>query len=98
MYGFLLIVHLICADQQIHSQEIKYLNTLSDRPNVSQQTKDEMNKILTQDKDHLSLANVAQLIPIDDRLEIMQQILEVAYADGYFAPSEKEMLESLASL
>ncbi|BAZ43159.1 GTP-binding protein HSR1-related protein [Chondrocystis sp. NIES-4102] len=97
-YSFLLIVHLICADQQIHSQEIKYLNTLSTRPNVSQQTKDEMNKILTQDKDHLTLANVAQLIPINNRLEVMQQILEIAYADGYLASSEKEMLEGLANL
>ena len=49
-YGFLLLVHLICTDKQIHSEEIKYLNELSDRANVSPPTKDEMDKILAPDR------------------------------------------------
>ena len=48
-YGFLLLVHLVCADQQIHSEELKYLQELSERANISQCTKDEMEKILAQD-------------------------------------------------
>ncbi len=29
-YGFLLLTHIVCADQQIHSQESKYLKELGD--------------------------------------------------------------------
>lgn len=52
-YGLLLLVHLICVDKQIHSEEIKYLNELSDRANISQQTKDETDKIFAQDPNHI---------------------------------------------
>lgn len=96
-YGFLLLVHLICADQQIHSEEIKYLNELSDRANISQQTKYEMGKILAQDSHHLTLDCIAKQVSVGEQSEVMRQILAIAYADGYFAPSEKEMLDRLAS-
>ena len=52
-YGFLLLVHIVCADGQIHSEESKYLKELGERANISQQTKDEMEKIFAQD-DHIS--------------------------------------------
>ncbi|GAB4530649.1 MAG: hypothetical protein Tsb0014_13530 [Pleurocapsa sp.] len=94
----MLLVHLVCADKQIHSEEIKYLNELGDRANISQQTKDEMNKILAQDSQHLTLDCIAKQVSVGDQSEIMRQILAIAYADGYFAPSEKAMLDRLASL
>ena len=97
-YGFLLLVHLICADKQIHSEEIKYLNELCDRANISQQTQDEMDKILTQDIEHLTLNFIAKQVLVGERSQVMRQVLAIAYADGYFAPSEKEMLDRLASL
>ena len=97
-YGFLLLVHLVCADKQIHSEEIKYLNELSDRASISQQTKAEMDKILAQDSQHLTLDCIAKQVAVGEQSEIMQQILAIAYADGYFAPSEREMLDRLASI
>jgi small GTP-binding protein len=97
-YRFLLLVHLICADKQIHSEEIKYLNELGDRANVSQETKDEMNKILAQESHHLTLVSIAKQVSVGEQSEIMRQILAIAYADGYFAPSERAMLDRLASL
>lgn len=39
-YGFLLLTHIVCADGQIHSEELKYLRELGDRVNISQSTKD----------------------------------------------------------
>ena len=86
-YGFLLLVHLVCADKQIHSEEIKYLNELGDRADISQQTKDELGKILAQDTHHLTLDCIAKQVPVGEQSEIMRQILAIAYADGYFAPS-----------
>lgn len=97
-YGFLLLVHLVCADKQIHSEEIKYLNELSDRANISQQTLDEMAKILALDTHHLTLDFIAKQVAMGEQSEVMRQILAIAYADGYFAPSEKEMLARVASL
>ncbi|MEM8719906.1 MAG: GTPase [Cyanobacteria bacterium P01_G01_bin.39] len=97
-YGFLLLVHLICADNQIHSEEIQYLNELSDRANISQRTLDEMNKILAQEEQHLTLDCIAKQVAVGEQSEVMRQILAIAYADGYFAPSEKEMLDRLASI
>ena len=97
-YGFLLLVHLVCADKQIHSEEIKYLNELGDRANISQQTKDEMGKILAQDSHHFTLDCIAKQVAVGEQSEIMRQILAIAYADGYFAPSEREMLDRLASI
>lgn len=45
-YGFLLLTHIVCADQQIHSEELKFLRELGDRASISQRTKDEIEKIL----------------------------------------------------
>ena len=97
-YGFLLLVHLICADKQIHSEEMKYLNELGNRANISPQTKEEMEKILAQDSHHLTLDCIAKQVSIGEQSEVMRQILAIAYADGYFAPSERAMLDRLASL
>ncbi|VEP11756.1 GTP-binding protein HSR1-related protein [Hyella patelloides LEGE 07179] len=97
-YKFLLFVHLICADKQIHSEEIKYLKKLGDLANISQATKDEIEKIFAQDSHHLTINCITKQISIGEQSEVMRQILAIAYADGYFAPSEREMLDRLASL
>ncbi|MGL5074512.1 MAG: TerB family tellurite resistance protein, partial [Waterburya sp.] len=97
-YGFLLLTHLICADKQIHSEEFKYLRELEKRANISQQTKDEMNKILAQEDHHLTLDRIAKQVSVGEQSEVMRQILAICYTDGYFAPSEKEMIDRLASI
>ncbi len=35
---FLLLTHIICADQQIHSEESKYLRELANLARIEQQT------------------------------------------------------------
>jgi hypothetical protein len=45
---------MVCADQQIHSEESKALRELADQARIGQRTLDEMEKILAQDE-HLSL-------------------------------------------
>ena len=97
-YRFLLLAHLICADSQIHSEEIKYLKDLGDRANISQQTLDEKDKILAQDSHHLTLDCIANRVSVGEQSEVMRQILAIAYADGYFAPSERAMINRLASI
>ena len=97
-YGFLLLVHLICADQQIHSEEIKYLNELSDRANISQHTLDEMGKILAQDSHHLTLDCIRKRIKIEQRSPVMEQILTTFYDEGLFGLTEEEAIARIASM
>jgi uncharacterized tellurite resistance protein B-like protein/GTP-binding protein EngB required for normal cell division len=97
-YGFLLLTHIVCADQQIHSEELKSLRELGDRASISQLTKDEMEKILAQDEQHLTIDYIAKQICVEQRLEVMRQILAVAYADGYFAPLEKEIVDRIINI
>ncbi|HEY9861749.1 MAG TPA: hypothetical protein V6D16_19785, partial [Candidatus Obscuribacterales bacterium] len=72
-YPFLLITHMVCADQQIHNQEAKSLRELASQAKVSQQTLDEMEKILAQDEQQLSVDSVAQAVPRKQRAEAIQQ-------------------------
>lgn len=97
-YGFLLLIHIVCADQQIHSEESKYLIELGDLTNISQQTKDEMEKILNRDERHLTIDHLAKQISRRQRKKVMQQILEIAYVDGYFAPLERQMVDRIACI
>ncbi len=96
--GFLLLVHLVCADQQIHSEEIKYLNELSDRANISQQTKDEMDKILAQDPNHITVDKIINSISTNEQSELIRQILAMAYVDGDFASLEKELIQKTGTI
>ena len=97
-YPFLLITHMVCADQQIHNQEAKSLRELASQAQVSQQTLDEMEKILAQDEQQLSIDSVAQAVPGKQRAEAIQQMLAIAYVDGFCSPLEKEMIEHVSQL
>ncbi len=97
-YLFLLLTHIVCADQQIHSEESKSLRELADIVRVGQQTRDEMEKILAQDDYHFSVEYVASRVTPGQQNEAMRQILAIAYADGFFAPLEREMVERIAHI
>jgi uncharacterized tellurite resistance protein B-like protein/GTP-binding protein EngB required for normal cell division len=97
-YPFLLITHMVCADQQIHSEESKALHELATQTRVGQSTIEEMEKILAQDEQHLSVEDVARSLPPDQHSEAMRQILALAYVDGFFSPLEREMIEQVAGI
>lgn len=97
-YAFLLLTHIICADQQIHSQESRALRELADQANVDETTLREMEKILEQDDALISLEVVAQNISVGQRSEAFRQVLAIAYVDGYFSPLEREVVNQIAQL
>lgn len=97
-YPFLLLAHIVCADQQIHSQESKSLRELAGIARVGEQTRDEMEKILAQDDHHLSVEYLASKVLPGQQSEVMQQVLAIAYADGFFAPLEREMVNRIAEI
>ncbi len=97
-YCFLLLTHIVCADRQIHSEESKALRELSSQAMIGQSTLAEMEKILAQDENYLSLLEVAHRVPPGQQNEAMRQILAIAYVDGFFAPLEREMVEQVARI
>lgn len=54
-YPFLLVTHMVCADQQIHSQQSKALHELASQIRVGKRTLEEMEKILAQDEHQMSV-------------------------------------------
>jgi uncharacterized tellurite resistance protein B-like protein/tRNA U34 5-carboxymethylaminomethyl modifying GTPase MnmE/TrmE len=97
-YRLILIAHMICADQQIHSEEAKALHDLAEQVNASQQTIDETEKIFSQDKNHILLEDAARRINPNQRDESLRQVLAIAYVDGFFSPLEEEMAEKIAQI
>lgn len=97
-YPFLLLTHIVCADQQIHSEESKSLRELADIARVGQQTQDEMEKILAQDDDYLRVEDIACRVLPGQQNEAMRQILAIAYSDGFFAPLEREVVFHIAQV
>lgn len=95
-YPFLLVTHMVCADQQIHSEESKALHGLASQTSIGQRTIEEMEKILTQDEHLLSVEDVARRVLPGQQSEVMRQILAIAYIDGFCSPLEREMAELVA--
>jgi GTP-binding protein EngB required for normal cell division len=88
---------MVCADFQIHSEEMKALNELANQGNKEHNIV-EMEKILAQDENHLSLPEVAKRVPPAQQMEAMQQLLAIACVDGFFSPLEQEMVEQIAQI
>jgi uncharacterized tellurite resistance protein B-like protein/GTP-binding protein EngB required for normal cell division len=89
---------MICADQQIHSDEAKALHELSEQVNANQQTIDETEKIFSQDKYLISVEDAAKKIRPNERSESIRQVLAIAYVDGFFSPLEREMVVKVADI
>ncbi|MBE9058654.1 GTPase [Sphaerospermopsis sp. LEGE 08334] len=97
-YQFLLITHIVCADQQIHSEEAQALRDLAQAANIEENTLLEMEKILSQEDKYLSLELIAGKIPHGQQTETMRQLLTMAHIDGYFAPLEREMIYKIGQV
>jgi len=95
-YGFLLLAHIICADQQIHSHELKALRDLAREAHISDLTLREVKKVLEKYDTHISLGESVQKVPFDQRSKVLRQILAIAYIDGYFSPLEREVVNQIA--
>ena len=94
-YPFLLLTHLVCADREIHNKELNYLQILAEKKKVNDETHKEKEKILTQDESLLSLETVAKQISRTEQNSAIEDLLLMAFADGYFSPLERQMLEQV---
>lgn len=90
---FLMTVHMVCADRQIHNKELKYLFRLEEKIGVWQLTKQEKEKILAQDENLIPLKVLAQRVLPEQRHQAMAQLLVMAHVDGCYSPLEQQMVE-----
>lgn len=97
-YGFLLLSHIICANKQANSEELKYLKELGDRSFISQQTTDEINKILTKKSQHFTVDYITNKIGLEQLSRVMQQILATFYDQSLFGYSETAAIDRIASV
>ncbi|NER32825.1 MAG: TerB family tellurite resistance protein [Oscillatoria sp. SIO1A7] len=97
-YCFLLVAYMIYADRQVRSEETRALRQLAREIGVGDRTTDQMEKILERDSAGLTLEEVARGVPEEQRLETMEKVLHMAYADGSFVALEREMVEKVAQI
>ncbi len=97
-YPFLLVTHMVCADQQIHSEESKALRELATQIGASQRTLAEMEKILAQEENQLSVEDLARKVSPGEQSEAMSQMLAIAYVDGFCSALERQMAEQVAGI
>jgi putative ribosome biogenesis GTPase RsgA/uncharacterized tellurite resistance protein B-like protein len=97
-YPFLLVTHMVCADQQIHSEESKALRELATQISASQRTLGEMEKILAQDENQMSVEDLARKVSPGKQSEAMSQMLAIAYIDGFCSALERQMAEQVARI
>ena len=97
-YPFLLVAQMVCADQQIHSEESKALHELAEQSKLGTTTLTEMEKILAQDEKQLSVAEIALRVAPCQRNETMGQILSIAYVDGFCSALERQMAQQVAQI
>jgi GTP-binding protein EngB required for normal cell division len=89
---------MVCADQQIHSEESKALRELAMQISASQRTLAEMEKILAQEENQLSLEDLAPKVSPGEQSEAMSQMLAIAYVDGFCSALERQMAEQVARI
>ncbi|NEP89377.1 MAG: hypothetical protein F6K18_22485 [Okeania sp. SIO2C2] len=89
---------MVCADQQIHNKELKYLTVLEQQWEIKQDTLEEKENIITKNENCLSLNYVADRVPSSEQMKVMEQMLIMAGIDGFFAPSELEMVKKVAKI
>ncbi len=97
-YSFLLVVHIVCVDQQIHNKELKYLAVLEQQWEIQQDTLEEKEKIIAKNENCFSLDDVADKVPSSEQMKVMEQMLIMAGIDGFFAPLELEMVKQVAEI
>jgi uncharacterized tellurite resistance protein B-like protein len=97
-YGLLLLAHLVCADDQIHVEEEKMLQTLAKELEASQGTQIALDAILSQAPEAPTVYELSQCIPPGQQTETLKQLFAMACIDGYISPLEKNFIRQVATL
>lgn len=94
-YPYLLAVHTLCVDGQLHQNELQFLQSLAQNIGVDPTTEAAAELILAQDNNHLSLESVLQQITPDQRPRALSLAALAAQFDGALDRTEQKLLERL---
>ena len=95
-YGLLLTAHLVCADKQIHIQEARALQSLSQES--SRATQDALKAILSKSLEAPDVFALASKISPSEQIETLEQLFVIAYIDNYLAPAEELFINRITQL
>jgi tellurite resistance protein/GTPase SAR1 family protein len=94
-YPYLLAVHMMCVDGQLHQQELSFLQSLARNVGVDPDTEAAAQLILGQADQHLSLDVVVQAIKPEQFTQALLLAALAAQVDGVFDRTEQKLLEQL---
>ena len=94
-YPYLLAVHTLCVDGQLHQNELQFLQSLARNIGVDQATEAAAELILAQANNHLTLKSVLQQIAPDQRQRALSLSALAAQFDGALDHTEQKLLEQL---
>jgi uncharacterized tellurite resistance protein B-like protein len=81
-YPFLLLTYLICADEQIHIEELRNLRVLAAKLEIDDRALEEMEKILSQAENQLAVDDIIPSVPKQDRERTLRLLVTMSYVDG----------------
>lgn len=94
-YPYLLAVHILCVDGQLHQNELRFLQSLAQNVDIDTATEAAAELILAQADNHLSLELVLQKITPDQRHLALSLASLAAHFDGALDRNEQKLLERL---
>lgn len=94
-YPYLLAVHTLCIDGQLHQNELQFLQNLAQRIGVDSATMAAAELILAQADQHLELDTILQRIDSDQRPHALSLAALAAQFDGALDRTEQRLLEQL---
>ncbi len=94
-YPYLLAVHTLCIDGQLHQNELRFLQSLAQNIGVDPTTEAAAELIFAQADNHLSLEAVLQQITPDQHPRALSLAALAAQFDGVLDRTEQKLLEQL---
>lgn len=95
-YPFLLAIHAVCVDGQVHNREIEMMNTLARQFDLDPVTETAAADILAQKPEMLTLDQVIAAIPETQIPRALRLLLYIIHADRFLDPGEARLLERIA--
>lgn len=81
--------HLLVSDLQLHDSEVRYLEGLYTRFNLSEDEQREIQRTVNLDDD---VGALARSLPEDVRAELLQELHNAAWADGVLVEAEARVI------
>ena len=87
--------HLLVSDLQLHDSEVRYLEGLYARFDLSEEERREIQRTVNLDDD---IGALARSLPVDVRAELLKELHDAAWADGVMVAAEARVIRIIEDL